>query len=161
MRLERFVLAKRDLDAGDFGILVNQVFDPGAIDFVAHAVRAKQNDAIPGAPILVLEVPNALAVERDNGVDPACAIEVRPLIGEPEMAFNDLAADSLEIDHAGIAIELLADPSTAIDFDLWPRLGMNCPVVEHASLERLARGVSPPNRFSTDHSGIRTQVLAA
>ena len=77
------------------------------------------------------------------------------------MAFDDLAADRLEIDNAGIAIELLAEPSTTVGLDLWSRFGMHRPVVEHAAFERLAGGMSPPNRFSIDHSDIATQVLAA
>ena len=138
MRFERLVVAERDLDTGDLRILIDQLADSRAVDFVACAMRAKQNDAITGAPVFVFEAPDTFAVQRDNGFDPACAIEIGPLIGKPQMAFDDLAADRLEIDHAGIASEVLAKPSTAVGVDLRPRLAMNRPVVEHAVLERCA-----------------------
>src|SRR5262249_12843129 len=159
--LERFVVPERDLDAGDLGILVDQLPDPGAVDFVAHAMRAKQDDAVTGAPILVFEAPDPFAVQRDDGVDPASAIEVGPLIGEPEVTLDDPAADRLEIDDAGIAIEALFEPPPAISLDLRFRLGMDCPEVEHASLERLAGVMPPPNRLSIDHGDVGAQVLPA
>ena len=161
MGFEWFVVPKRDLNAGDLGILMDQLVDPGAVDFVAHAMRGKQDDAVTGAPIRILKTPDSVAVERDDGFDPALAINIRPLIGEPEVAFDDFAADGLEINNSGVAIEFPAEPSAAIGFDLWSRLGMNRPIVERAGLERLAGSMSPPDRFSIDHSNIGTQVLAA
>ena len=160
MGAKRFVVPEGDLDAGDLGILVDQLSDPGAIDSVAHPMRAKQNDAISGASILIFKAPETFAVQRNNGVDPTGPIEIRPLIGEPQMAFDDFTADGLEIDHAGIATEVLVKPPTAVALDLRSRLGMNRPVIEHALLERFAAGMSPPNRFSVDHSDVGTQVLA-
>jgi hypothetical protein len=158
---KRFVVSKCDLDAGHVWIIVDQLVNPAEIDFVVHAMCAKQDDAVTGAPVRVLEAPDSLAVERDHSVDPAFAIEIRPLIGEPQMAFDHLAADRLKVDDAGVTFQFLAEPSTAIGLDLRPGLGMNCPVVEHAAVERLARSMPPPNRFSIDHGDIGTQVLTA
>src|SRR5207302_5518087 len=78
---ERFVVPECDLDAGDLRILIDQLLDPAAIDFVAHAMRAKQDDAVTGALLHFLEAPDRLAVEREDGFDLFYTIELRTLFG--------------------------------------------------------------------------------
>src|SRR5207248_6618658 len=161
MGFEWFVVPERDLNAGNLGILIDQPVDPGAVDFVARAMLGKQDDTVTGAPIRILKTPDSVAVERDDGFDPALAINIRPLIGEPEVAFDDFAADGLEINNSGVAIEFPAEPSAAIRLDLCPRLAMNRPIVERAGLEALPGSMAPPPSFAINHSDISTQVLAA
>ena len=151
---------KGDLDAGYLGILGDEALDAAAVDGVGDAVGPEQHDAVAGAAILVGEVPDAFGIESDDRLDPAGAVEIGPLIAEAQMAFDDAAANGLEIDHPGIALEISAEPVAAIGLKGGTRLGVNGPVVESAALERDAGRVAPPHGIAVNDRDVGADMLA-
>ena len=73
---------------------------------IAPAPRPAQHDAEAVAAVAVGVAPDAVAVEADEGLGPARAVEVGPLIGQAQMRLDDGAADGLEVEDAGEALEI-------------------------------------------------------
>src|SRR6185436_11179807 len=111
---------------------------------IARAMRPEQHDAVAVAAIIVRIVPEAVLVEPHQRLDPALAVEVRPLVGEAQMRLDDAPADGLEIDHACVTGEVFLDPRSAVLLDRAVVLRVHGPVIEGAFHARLARGVAPP-----------------
>src|SRR6185437_16219036 len=123
MRLARDLVVEGDLNRRHVGD-GEQVADPRAIDLPVDPMGAEEHDAVADAALLA-ELPDAVGVELDHGGKPALAVEVEPLLGHAQMAFDDAAADRLDIDDAGEAAESAAEPFAEISFEHRLRLGMN------------------------------------
>src|SRR5215212_475997 len=96
---------------------------------VAPPMPAEEHDGIAvAAHPFFGKVPVLFGIEPDQRLDPALAIEIGPLIGEAQMRIDDAATDRLDIEHAGIAAQMLAGPGADIIFELRPCLGMNGPI---------------------------------
>src|SRR6185312_5908057 len=108
-----------------------------------HAGGAEEDDAVAGSPLL-LQAPDAGPVEFDDGRQPAVAVQIDPLIGHPQMAFDDPPADRLDIDDAGEALQMSPAPFAEIRFQRGHGLGMHDPVVEGAGRPCYARRVTAP-----------------
>ena len=127
---------------------------------IAWAVWAEQHHAVAVAAVAVGIVPALVLVEPHQRRDPALAVEVGPLVGEAQMRLDDAPADGLEIEHAGVAGEVLLDPRAAVLLDRAVVLGVNGPVVERALHARLAGRVAPPDRLPVEHRDIGRHVPA-
>src|SRR5262249_13167120 len=127
---------------------------------VAAPVRAEQHHAISVAPVRIGEVPLPLVIEAHDRLDPAGAIEVGPLVAHAQMHFDDAAADALDVNDAGIASQMAADPCAAIVLDAGFPSGMHRPIVECAFPARLSGDVAPPARLALYDRDIRTDVAA-
>ncbi len=149
-----------DLDARDLGPgeeLVDQV----PLDRpVAGAVAAEEDHAVAGPPLAVVVAPAAVAIERDQGVEPAGAVEVRPLVGEAQVALDDPAADGLEVHRSRVPRQVRGEPVGEVALELGTGLGRHHPVVEHAVLERHADGVAEPEGPAVDHRHVGRDVVA-
>jgi len=104
------ILAERDLHARD-------TFDlQGLVDRALRRVTdgdpvwSKQHDAVAIGTMAVVENSFAMGVEMDESLHPAGAIEVGPLVGEAKVDLDDAAADGFDVNHAGVASEVLARP---------------------------------------------------
>ena len=76
------------------------------------------------------------------------------------MHLDDARIDGLEVDHAGIAAEVGAQPVAAVALDLRATVGQHGPVVEHAFADRPAGDVAPPPGLAFDHGDVGADVLA-
>src|SRR5262245_57082491 len=72
---------------------------------ITTAPWSAQHEAIAVAAIGIGVPPHAVAIERHEGLDPAGSVEIRPLVGEPQMCLDDGAADGLQVENAGEAPE--------------------------------------------------------
>ena len=99
------VLVERDLHARYAGPRADLV-DRRRGMAVVRPVRAEQHDAVAVAPVVVVEAPAPVAVQLDDGLDPARAVEVDPLVGEAQVALDDAAADRLEVQRARVSAEV-------------------------------------------------------
>src|SRR5436190_16318681 len=129
---------------------------------IAPAMAAEEHDGIAVATSSFLgKVPVLLGIEPDQCFDPALAIEIGPLIGEAQMRIDDAATDRLDIEHAGIAAQMLAGPGADIVFEPGTRMGMNDPIVEHpVGSERLAGRMPPPAHFALDDGTVSRDMFA-
>src|SRR5262249_28582128 len=73
---------------------------------------------------------------------------------------DDAAADALDVNDAGIASQMAADPCAAIVLDAGFPSGMHRPIVECAFPARLSGDVAPPARLALYDRDIRTDVAA-
>ncbi len=65
---------------------------------IARTMRAEQHDAVAVAPVGIEKIPVAGDVEADQRFDPASAVQIGPLVGEPQMRLDDAPTDRFEID---------------------------------------------------------------
>src|SRR5262249_14979163 len=126
------VLVKRDLHARNAGYLPHLCGERFRRVAIARAMRPEQPHALSLAPVLVGEVPSPLLAETHERIDPAGAIEVRPLIAHAQMHLDHAAADGLGVEDAGIALEMPTDPRAAIILDAGIVRGVHGPIVEGA-----------------------------
>ena len=127
---------------------------------VSPAVRREQHDAVSGAPCRIVEPPFARRIETDDRLHPTSAIEIGPLIGEAQMHFDDAAADGLEVEQPGVALEMLATPGAAPVLDRGCWHCMHFPVVESASTAGNAGRMTPPLRFAIDQGHVAADMVA-
>src|SRR5271167_4739022 len=85
-----------------------------------------------------------VGIELDHGVEPAGPVDVEPLLGHPQMAFDDAAADGLDIRNAGETLEASPRPIADIPLEHGIRRGMHGPIVEGAFGSRLPGRMTPP-----------------
>src|SRR5664280_3342459 len=95
---------------------------------VIPALRPEQHNAVALAPVVIGEVPSAGGVKPHQRLHPARSVKVRPLIAEAQMHFDHAATDGLDIQHAGVAAQVMRDPFAAIALDLGLAIGMHGPV---------------------------------
>src|SRR5947209_19030457 len=105
---------------------------------VAPPVRAEQHHAVSVTPIRIREVPLPLVVEAHDRVNPAWTVEIGPLIAHAQMDFDDAAPDGFDVDDAGIALQMSANPCAAIVLDAGIASGVNRPMLERAFSAGLA-----------------------
>src|SRR5262249_55381280 len=132
MALRRLVLMEGDLHARHAGPgreLLDQCRWGMAI---APARGTKENDAVTVAAVGIGIGPSLVAIEAHEGLDPAGAIKVGPLTGEPQMRLDDHAADGFEVEDAGEAFEVPGDPGAAGPLQRRLVGSVNGPAVEHA-----------------------------
>jgi hypothetical protein len=134
-------LVERDLDRGDAGG-VHQRSGGRPIDAGRDAGGAEEHDAVAGLPTL-FQAPDPGRIEPDDCRQPAGAIQVDPLIGHAQMAFDDPPTDRLDIDDAGEAAEVPPAPFAEIRFQRGHGLGMHDPVVEGAPRRRQPKNAAP------------------
>src|SRR5262249_39926819 len=115
---------------------------------IARAVRTEQNRAIALGAIVVEEIPRAFFIKLDQRVHPSGAVEIRPLVGEAKVRFDDRAADRLQIEHASIAGKIFLDPRAARLFDTAVRLGVDDPIIKRALARRFSSDMPPPARLA-------------
>src|SRR5437660_1346729 len=101
-----------------------------------------------------------LVVEAHERVDPAWTVEIGPLIAHAQMDFDDAASDGFDVDDAGIALQMLANPCAAIVLDAGIASGVNRPMLERAFSGRLAGDVPPPVRLALDDRDVRADMAA-
>src|ERR1035438_5817733 len=77
-------------------------------------VRTEEHDAVSDAPIVLGALPCAVLIEPHNGCQPGLAIQIRPLIRESKMNFDQAITDRFNIEHARVAAEIWPYPLTAI-----------------------------------------------
>src|ERR1700728_1083748 len=112
------------------------------------AVRTEQHHTVAVAAIAVVEVPRAPRVQPDHRIDPATAVEIRPLVGKTQVCVDDASADALEIQHARITGEMPPDPLSEVGFERRRAARLDRPVLEGAVGPRRAETVSPPAHLS-------------
>src|SRR5262245_65675662 len=147
MVLGFLVLVKRDLHARNAGHLPHLCGERFRRVAVARAMRPEQHHAVSVAAVLIGEVPSPLLVETHERIDPADAIEVRPLIAHAQMHLDHAAADGLGVEDAGIALEMAADPRAAIILDAGIVRGVHGPNVEGTLPPGSPVTVGPPARL--------------
>src|SRR5665811_246026 len=125
---------------------------------VIPALRPEQHNAVALAPVVIGEVPSAGGVKPHQRLHPARSVKVRPLIAEAQMHFDHAATDGLDIQHAGVAAQVMRDPFAAIALDLGLAIGMHGPVIERALAGRLAGDVAPPARLAADDGDVGAHV---
>src|SRR5262245_40673156 len=76
------------------------------------------------------------------------------------MRFNDPAPDGLEVEHAGIAGKMLAQPGATARLDRGIGCGMHGPEIEGALPCGLPGGMPPPARLAVYHRHVRADVPA-
>ena len=127
---------------------------------ISPAVRREQHDAVSGAPRRIVEPPLARRIETDDGLHPTRTVEIGPLIGEAQMHFDDAAADGLEVEQPGVALEMLPTPGTAPVLDRGCWHCMHFPIVESASTAGNAGRMTPPLRFAIDQGHVTADMVA-
>src|SRR5262245_2529157 len=152
------VLVKRDLHAGDARHAPHLGEERRRRMSVAPPMRAEQHYAVSVAAPGVGEVPSPLVIETHERLDPARAIEVGPLVAHAQMRFDDASADRLCVENAGVALEMPANPRSAILLDAAIALGVHRPMVEGAFVSRLAGDVPPPARLAVDDRDVRADM---
>ena len=141
---------------------------PGGAELFDHPAADGDSAALAGrtAPRCsrraggVGEVPGSIPIEPHQRIDPAGAVEVGPLVGEPQVHLDDRPPIDLEVDHAGVAGEMPRDPGAAPCLDLGIVLGVHDPVVEHALRAGLAGRVAPPARRAVHHRDVGADMAA-
>ena len=156
----RQVFVKRDLQARHAGQICDFALQVCRRMAVARAVRGEEHDAVAGTSRRIVELPLAFGVEADEGLDPAWTVEIGPLIGEAQMRLDDAAANGLEVQHAGVALEMLPAPCTAPFFDSGLGFGADLPAVERPAAAGDPAGVAPPLWRAVDQGDIAADVLA-
>src|ERR1700678_2419124 len=76
------------------------------------------------------------------------------------MPLDNASVDGLEVEHAGVARQIAANPSAAILFEFGPRSSFDDPVIEGSGAGAQSRRVAPPLRLSTDDREIATDMLS-
>src|SRR5690242_13160706 len=107
--LGRDAFVEGDLDRGDVRA-PPELVDSCRLDGPARVMGAEQDDAVALTPPAVVEAPDSFGIKPDDGGQPARSVEVEPLLRHPEMAFQHAPADGLDIDDAGEALEIAAQP---------------------------------------------------
>ena len=154
------ILVEGDLDAADARRSLEPLHHFGRRMAIGPTVGPEQHHAIALAAVVVAKLPDLSLVESDHGLDPSLAVQVGPLIGEPQMRLDDLAAYGLKIEHSAVAGEMAPQPPLAVGFHFRLRGGANGPAVECAVARRHAGDVAPPARFAADHGDIGGDVAA-
>ena len=85
-------------------------------------------------------------VEADQGLDPALAIEIAPLVGETEVGLYDAAADRLEVHHARVASHVARDPGAEIVVEGGIEARVDGPVLEGSLMPGHAGGMADPDK---------------
>src|SRR6266568_115633 len=160
MALGFLVLVKRDLHARNAGHLPHLCGERSRRVAIARAMRPEQHHAVSVAPVVIGEVPSPLPVEAHERVDPAGAIEVRPLIAHAQMHLDHATADGLGVEDAGIALEMPSDPRAAIILDAAIARGVHGPMIEGAFPAGLSGDVAPPARLAVDDRHVRADMAA-
>src|SRR6266511_281595 len=124
------ILMKSDLQARDARHSPHLRHERRRRMAIAPPMRTEQHHAVSVTPVRIGEVPSPLVIEAHECLDPAGAVEVRPLIAHAQVHFDDTAADGLGVDDAGIALEMPADPRAAIVLDGTIACGVHRPMVE-------------------------------
>src|SRR5262249_18575181 len=154
------VLVKRDLHARNAGHLPHLCGERSRGVAIARAVRPEQHHAVSVAPVVIGKIPSPLMVEAHERVDPAGAVEVRPLIAHAQMHLDHATADGLGVEDADVALEMPADPRAAIRFDAGIVRGVHGPMIEGAFPAGLSGRVAPPARLAVDDRNVRTDMAA-
>ena len=156
----RQVFVKRDLQARHAGQICDFALQVCRRMAVARAVWGEEHDAVAGTSRRIIELPLAFGVEANEGLDPAWTVEIGPLIGEAQMRLDDAAANGLEVQHAGVALEMLPAPCTAPFLD--SGLGFARTSQQSNVPPPLATpaGVAPPLWLAVDQGDIAADVLA-
>src|SRR5262245_19195906 len=123
-------------------------------------MRPEQYYAVSVAPVLIGEVPSPLLVETHERIDPAGAIEVRPLIAHAQMHLDHATADGLGVEDAGIALEMRPDPRAAIILDAAIVRRVHGPIIEGAFPAGLSGDVAPPAGLALDDRHVRADMAA-
>src|SRR5262249_38031379 len=154
------VLVKRDLHARNARHLPHLCGERSRRVAIARAMRPEQHHAVSVAPAVNGEGPPPLPAEAHERVDPAGAIEVRPLIAHAQMYLDHATVDGLNVEDAGIALEMRPDPRTAIILDATIARGVHGPMIEGAFPAGLSSDVAPPARLAVDHRHVRADMAA-
>src|SRR5438045_509829 len=125
MALRRPVLVERDLHAGDAGPALELFHQRARWMAIAPAVGPEQDHAVAVAPVAIGKIPDSPVIELDQRLDEILAIEVRPLVAQPQMDLDDFSRDGLEVEHAGIVGQQPTDPVAAVQLDLSLAIRMN------------------------------------
>src|SRR5262249_18506300 len=155
-----FVLVKRDLYARTAGHLPHLCGERSRRVAIARAMRPEQHHAVSVAPVVIGEVPSPLMVEAHERIDPAGAVEVRPLIAHAQMHLDHATADRLGVEDAGVALEMPADPRAAILLDAAIARGVHGPMIEGAFPAGLSGDVAPPARLAVNDRHVRADMAA-
>src|SRR6516164_9250461 len=97
---------------------------------MVSAVGHEQHHAVAGASRRIVELPSSFGIKADEGRDPSIAVEIGPLVGEAQMGFDDASVDGLQIEHAGVALEVSATPLPTPFLDDRRGLGADFPGIE-------------------------------
>src|SRR5262245_13333522 len=84
---------------------------------IAPPVGPKQYGTVCIAAIRFCKIPDAACVKPHHRIDPARAIEIRPLITHAQVSFDDAATDGLEIENTAVACKVLPNPCTAVSLN--------------------------------------------
>src|SRR5262249_19287859 len=125
-----------------------------------HTMRAEQHHAVAVVTVVVVEAPRAMGIKAHDRVEPPGAVEIGPLIGEPQGHFDDATADALHVRHAGVAGEMACNPVAAIALESSAPRGFDEPVVEGAFAERNAARMPEPHGTAIQDGDVRADVLA-
>src|SRR5215475_7823113 len=112
---------------------------------IAGTLGSEQHHAVSVATVGIGKVPGTAMIESDQRIDPTATIEVRPLVAEAQMHFDDPAASRFEVEHAGIVGHVRTNPCAAVGLDFGMVGGVDGPEIECSFGSRSTGDVAPPS----------------
>src|SRR5262249_61849136 len=130
--LRLFVLVEGDLHARHVAKLFHLGHQRWRRMAIARPMRRKQHDAVAVAPVAVGKDPALLVIEANEGLDPAGAVKIRPLVADAQVHLDHATADRFDVDDAGVAAQVPPYPGAAVILDEWIAGGMDDPLAKRA-----------------------------